>query len=111
MKKMFILAIVLFFCFGVSAGFAAEQVKQQGQTLLCPRSIAVDVTIRTSSAAGGWDAVPAHSRFTLAVKENVVRGNTMICHYTNGTVDYNLSRVFPKGRTCYIAPDQSFVCQ
>jgi len=77
----------------------------------CPRSIAVDVTIKTASAIGGWDSMPAQSRFTLAIKESAVRGNSMICNYTNGTVDYNLTRVFPQGKTCYIAPSQSFMCQ
>ncbi len=115
MKRTFILTVVLFACFGVVSAFAAEtgkaRGKQPGQAIQCPRSISVDVTMRTAAAVSGWDSIPARSKFTLSIKENVVRGSSMICHYSNGTVDYNIHKVFPKGKTCYIAPDQSFVCQ
>lgn len=116
MKKTFVIAIALFICFGVVSGFAAETVKpqagqQQGQAVQCPRNITVDVTIKTASQEAGWDSIPARSRFTLAVKESAVRNKAMFCHYSNGTVDYNIHRAFPKGKTCYIAPDQSFMCQ
>lgn len=117
MKRTFILAVAFFICFGIAvAGFAGETGKPQGRqqqspTFSCPRSIAVDVTIKTSAAVAGWDSIPAQSKFSLLIKENAVRGNAMICHYSNGTVDYNIHRVFPKGMTCYIAPNQSFMCQ
>ncbi len=110
MKRTFVLTVVIFVFCSVISVFAAEPGKK-GQMFPCPRSIAVDVTIKTASAIGGWDSMPAQSRFTLAIKEGAVRGNSMICHYTNGTVDYNLTRVFPQGKTCYIAPSQSFMCQ
>lgn len=115
MRRIFVFMVVLFACFGIASGFAAEtgksQGKQQSPTFSCPRGIAVDVTIKTSAAVAGWDSIPAQSKFSLSIKENAVRGNAMICHYSNGTVDYNIHRVFPKGRTCYIAPNQSFMCQ
>ncbi|HOW53528.1 MAG TPA: hypothetical protein PLR60_02645 [Syntrophorhabdaceae bacterium] len=114
MRRTFILTAAFFICFGTAAaGFAGETGKpqQQSPTFSCPRSIAVDVTIKTSAAVAGWDSIPAQSKFSLSIKENAVRGNAMFCHYSNGTVDYNIHRVFPKGRTCYIAPNQSFICQ
>lgn len=115
MKRTFVLTVAIFVCFGVVPGFAAEAGKTQGvqpgQAIQCPRSITVDVTIKTASAEAGWDSIPARSRFNLAVKESAVRNKAMFCHYSNGTVDYNIHKVFPKGKTCYIAPDQSFMCQ
>lgn len=87
--------------------FAAEAT----QPLACPRSVTVEVTIKAPTPVSGWEAAPAKSTFTLAVKESAVRNDLMICHYTNGTVDYNLAKVFPKGKKCFLAQNQSFVCQ
>jgi len=110
MRRAFVLLIVFFVCFGIVSVFAAEPGKS-GEPYACPRAVMVEVAMRTAGPVSGWDAIPAQSRFTLAIKENAVRGTTMICHYTNGTVDYNLTKAFPRGKTCYIAPSQSFMCQ
>jgi hypothetical protein len=106
------LVIVTVLCIGLFSVslFAAEQAKSD-QSLICPRSLTVEIAIRTIAPVSGWEAIPAKSTFTLAIKENVVRDNSMICHYTNGTVDYNLAKVFPKGKNCLLAPNQSFRCQ
>ncbi|MEN6617458.1 MAG: hypothetical protein ABFD12_12955 [Syntrophorhabdus sp.] len=110
MKTALVLAIVLAMSMLSYTAFAADTVKT-GQSYSCPRSIAVEVTMKSPSAASGWEAIPAKSTFTLAITENAVRGEAMICHYTNGTVDYNLAKSFPKGKTCYLAPNQGFMCQ
>jgi hypothetical protein len=110
MRRAFVLSILLFLCFAAVSSFAADETKT-GEPFACPRAVNVEVGIKTAGSVTGWDAIPARSTFTLAIKEGAVRGTTMICHYTNGTVDYNLTRVFPKGKTCHIAPNQSFMCQ
>lgn len=110
MKRVFVLSIMFFVCFVAVSSFAAEPAKP-GEPYACPRAVNVEVGIKTGGSVSGWDAVPARSTFTLAIKENTVRGSTMICHYTNGTVDYNLTKVFPRGKACHMAPNQSFMCQ
>jgi len=110
MRRAFVLSIALSLCFAAVSSFAADQGKA-GEPFVCPRAVNVEVGIRTAGGVTGWDAIPARSPFTLALKESAVRGSTMICHYTNGTVDYNLTRAFPKGKTCHLAPNQSFMCQ
>jgi hypothetical protein len=109
MRCVFIVLTVCFVCLSSLTLFAGEKAKEQ--SLVCPRSISVEVTIKTQGQITGWEAIPAKSTFTLAITENVVRGNSLICHYTNGTVDYNLAKAFPKGKTCFLGPNQSFVCQ
>jgi len=110
MRRTTALSIMFFLFFAALSCFAAEPAKP-GEPYACPRAVNAEVLIRTAGQVTGWDAIPARSTFTLAIKENAVRGTTMICHYTNGTVDYNLTKAFPKGKTCYIAPGQSFMCQ
>lgn len=110
MRRAFVLSILLSVCFAAFSSFAADEA-QAAEPFVCPRAVNVEVGIKTTGAATGWDAIPARSIFTLAIKESAVRGTTMICHYTNGTVDYNLTRAFPKGKTCHLAPNQSFMCQ
>lgn len=100
---------VCFICLSSAALFAAETAKEQ--SLACPRSIAVEVAIKAHGQISGWEAPPAKSTFTLAITESVVRNNSLICHYSNGTVDYNLAKAFPKGKKCFLGPNQSFVCQ
>ena len=110
MRCALVIATVL--CTGLSfvSLFAAEPAKLD-QSLICPRSLTVEVAIKTAVPVSDWEAIPAKSTFTLAIKENAVRNNSMICHYTNGTVDYNLAKLFPKGKNCFLAPNQSFRCQ
>jgi len=110
MRRAFVLSILLSVCFAAGSSFAAGEAKT-GEPFVCPRAVNVEVGIRTTGGTTGWEAIPARSTFTLAIKESAVRGSTMICHYTNGTVDYNLTRAFPKGKTCHIAPNESFMCQ
>jgi hypothetical protein len=110
MRRVFVLSIVFLVCFVAVSSFAADTARP-GESYACPRAVNVEVGIKAAGSVTGWEAMPARSTFTLAIKENAVRGNTMICHYTNGTVDYNLTKVFPKGKTCYLAPNQSFMCQ
>jgi hypothetical protein len=110
MRRTVLVLIVFFVCLSSVSLFAAEQAKP-GEPYTCPRAVSVEVVIKTAGAVNGWDAMPARSTFTLAIKENAVRANSMICHYTNGTVDYNLTKAFPKGKICYLAPNQSFMCQ
>ena len=109
MRCVVVVLTVCFVCLSSAALFAGEKAKEQ--SLVCPRSIAVDVTIKTQGQISGWEAPPAKSTFTLAISENVVRNNSLICHYSNGTVDYNMVKLFPKGKTCFLGPNQSFVCQ
>lgn len=110
MRKACFLSILVLVCLSSVALFAAEQAKP-GEPYTCPLAVSVEVVMKTAGAVNGWDAMPARSTFTLAIKENAVRANSMICHYTNGTVDYNLTKVFPKGKICYLAQGQSFMCQ
>lgn len=109
MRCVFIVLTVCFVCLLSLTLSAGEKAKEQ--SLVCPRSLSVEVTIKTQGQITGWEAIPAKSTFTLAITENVVKNNSMICHYTNGTVDYNLAKAFPKGKNCFLAPNQSFVCQ
>ncbi len=110
MKRIFVVAVVFFVCLLAVSLYAAEPARP-GESYVCPRAVNVEVGIRAAGTVTGWDAIPARSTFTLAIKENAVRGSSMICHYTNGTVDYNITKAFPKGKTCYLAPGQSFMCQ
>ena len=107
MRYAVIALTICWLCLTALPLFAADST----QSLACPRSITVEVTIKAQTPVAGWEAAPAKSTFTLAVKENAVRNAVMICHYTNGTVDYNLAKVFPKGKNCFLAQNQSFVCQ
>lgn len=109
MRCACIVLTVCFICLSSIASFAAEKAKEQ--SLVCPRSIEVEVTMKARGQVSGWEAIPATSTFTLAIIENVIRNDSLICHYTNGTVDYNLAKLFPKGKKCFLGPNQSFVCQ
>ena len=109
MRYVLVVLSVCFICASSVALFAAETVKEQ--SLVCPRSIAVEVAIKAQGQISGWEAPPAKSTFTLAITENAVKSNSLICHYSNGTVDYNLVTLFPKGKKCFLAQNQSFVCQ
>ena len=104
-----LIALVLFFVCLSGISLAADTAKSD--QVVCPRTITVEVLIKTTGAVSGWEAIPAKSTFTLTAKESVVRNNSLICHYTNGTVDYNIARAFPKGKNCFLAPNQSFMCQ
>lgn len=110
MRCIFIIVTIFFVCLSSLPLFAAETTRPD-QSLVCPRAVSVEVTMRTAGPISGWEAIPAKSTFTLAITENAVRNNSMICHYTNGTVDYNLAKLFPKGKNCFLAPNQSFMCQ
>lgn len=110
MRYTLVIVTVFFVCLSGMSLFAADTAKSD-QPVSCPRSVTVEVTIKATGSVGGWEAIPAKSTFTLAIKENAVKNHSMICHYTNGTVDYNLAKVFPKGKNCFLAPSQSFMCQ
>ncbi len=109
MKRIFITLVVCFVCLSSVPLIAAEKAKEQ--SLVCPRSVSVEVAIRSHGQVSDWEAIPAKSTFTLAIKENAIRNDSLICHYSNGTVDYNLAKLFPKGKKCYLGPNQSFICQ
>jgi phosphoribosylformimino-5-aminoimidazole carboxamide ribonucleotide (ProFAR) isomerase len=108
MRCICTIVIVCLICLSSVASFATEKAKEQ--SLACPRSIAVDVTIVTQGQISGWDAIPAKSTFTLAIKENAIQNESLICHYTDGTVQYNLAKTFPKNKKCFLGPNQSFIC-
>ena len=109
MKTALVPAIIFLACLSTVSAFAADPA-MSGQSYACPGSVSVEVAIQTGSPVNGWEAIPAKSTFILAIKENAVKNGAMICHYTNGTVDYNIAKVFPKGKTCHLAPKQSFMC-
>ena len=104
------IVILLTVCSALLSGiplFAADTAKSD-QFVTCPGTVNVEVEIKATTAIGGWAAIPAKSTFSLSIKEGVVKNTSMICHYTNGTVDYNLAKPFPKGKVCFLAPGQSF---
>jgi hypothetical protein len=107
--KTALVPIIFLVCLSSISAFAADA-PISGQSYACPRSVAVEVTIKTDSPVSGWETIPAKSTFTLAIKENAVQRDAMICHYSDGTVDYNIAKASPKGKTCHIAPNQSFMC-
>jgi len=110
MRCTLVFLTVFFVCLSSLPLFAAETARTE-QSLVCPRAVTVEVIIKAAEQVSGWETIPAKSTFTLAIKQNAVRNSSMICHYTNGTVDYNLAKIFPKGKNCFLAPNQSFVCQ
>ena len=109
MRRAFIALTVCFVFLSPLALCAAETAK--GESFACPRSLSVEVMIKTQGEVNGWAAIPAKSTFTLAIKENVIQNDSLVCHYSNGTVDYNLAKLFPKGKKCFLGPNESFICQ